>query len=853
MKTILHNIKEFLLANKTHFIAFIVPPLFFLAAYATVGIFPFGEKSVLAVDFSSQYVYFFDYLRSVFLGQESLFYNWSGSPSGGFYGTFAYYLASPFDLIVLLFPRENITEGLLTMLLAKTACAGLTMSVFLKKHRKYSEFTSVLFSLIYAMCGYAAANTINPMWLDAVVALPLITMGIERICRKQGFLLYTVTLFLAIVANYYTGYMLCVFSGIYFIYFILSRTMPARKHKIEVFALSSTSAVMMSGIIIIPSVLSLLSGKLDGGFDRIEFRECFNIMDGFLKFFPTVYDSQRYNGLPFIYCGLFVLIFAIAYFICGKFSLRERISNGIVCGFLMFSMYFKPLDNLWHGGRAPVWFEHRFSFILIFMLIIIAARTFENIKLIRQKHIGAAFLVLLGLFLIANGFKTREYKHAEYIALISLVFLAIAGGLALLIKYKQKNVVKGAVIMLVCIELFTNMQSYITDIDNDFGYQKRDEYAPFMSELKDYADKIKENDSGFYRVEKTFHRAFNDNIGAGIYGVSFSSSVYNSDVLKLMKKMGFGQYDWHTRYNGSTMFTDDIFGIKYIISKDGALVPYNENDGIVYENPDALPVAFLADKAIINSEIEDGDPFMLQQSLASILTGEYEEIFARISDAEYSSKNITRRGDHLTKTDFHSDGIVMYSFNTPKSGAVYAYFPTDREYTCALYVNGKYLRNYFNGFDLNTAFLGNFSEGERISVEIKLYTNEAEFREPVFCVCDSAALEAFNAKIPHNEVKKTDSCTLEVTVNAEEESALFTTIPYEKGWSAYVDGKKSEVQTAVNGAFMCIKVPEGEHTVKLVYLPEGFQVGIIISLCGAALLAGMIVVRARRRKKKARG
>ncbi len=850
MKTILHNIKEFLIANKIHFIAFILPALFLLTAYAMAGIFPFGEKSVLAVDFSSQYVYFFDYLRSVFSGQESLFYNWSGSPSGGFYGTFAYYLASPFNLIVLLFPRENITEGLLCMLLAKTACAGLSMSVFLKKHRKYSEFTSVLFSLIYAMCGYAAANTINPMWLDAVIALPLITMGIERICRKQGFLLYTLTLFFAIAANYYTGYMLCVFSGLYFIYFILSRTMPARKRKVGVFALSSLSAVLMSGIIIIPSVLSLLSGKLDGGFDRIEFRESFNLMDGFLKFFPAVYDSQRYNGLPFIYCGLFTLIFVIAYFICGKFKFRERISNGILCGFLMFSMYFKPLDTLWHGGRAPVWFEHRFSFILIFVLIIIAARAFENIKLIRQKHIGAAFLVLLGLLIIANGFKTREYKHAEYIALSALVFLAIAGGLALLIKYKQKNVVKGAVIALVCIELFTNMQSYIRDIDNDFGYKKREDYAPFMSELREYADRIKENDGGFYRVEKTFHREFNDNIGAGIYGVSFSSSVYNKDVLFLMKKMGFGQYDWHTRYNGSTMFTDDLFGIKYIISKNVALVPYTENDGIIYENRDALPVAFLADKAVINSEVNGGDPFALQQNIASALTGEDEEIFARITGVEYSSKNVTRSGNHLTKTNLNSDGFVAYKFAAPKSGAVYAYIPTDREYTCALYVNGKYLRNYFNGFDLNTAFLGNFSKGEEISVEIRLYSDEAEFKEPVFCVCDSSALEAFNEKIPHNNVKKADSCTLEVTVNAKEESALFTSIPYEKGWSAYVDGKKSEIKTGVNGAFMCVEIPEGEHTIKLVFLPEGFEIGMIVSLCGAALLAVMIIFRTMKKRKK---
>lgn len=853
MKNILITVKKFLYENKIHFIAFFVPAIILFAAFAVVGVYPFGEKSVLAVDFSTQYVYFFDYLHDVLSGKEGLFYNWSGSLSSGFFGTYAYYLASPFNLIVMMFPRESLIEGILTMLLVKTGSVGLTMSLFLRKHRGYSEFTSVLFAAIFALCGYTAANTINPMWLDGVIALPLIIAGIERLCRKRGFMLYTLSLFLAIIANYYIGYMLCVFSLLYFIYFVLSRKIALVRRKIGLFALSSGAAVLMSGFMIMPAFLPLFNGKLDGGLDRIDFSECFNIMDALLKLFPTVYDGQRWGGLPFLYCGLFALIFAVAYFLCGKISMRERISGGILCGLLMFSMYLRPLDNLWHGGRHPVWFEHRYSFLLIFLLILFGANAFEHMKKLRAKHIGAAFFILLGILLAASGMREREFINEQFIVIFSLIFLGIAGAFAAAAKSKPESIrVRALIFMFVCIELYSNVQSYVIGIDGDFGYQSREDYISQVSEMRGIAEKIKENDSGFYRFEKTFHRAFNDNIGAGIYGVSFSSSVYNTNVLEMMKEMGFGQYDWHTRYNGSTMLTDDIFGIKYVMSKNERLVPYSGKNGIVYENPDALPLAFLADEKIIGSIFASSSPFDYQQGLASALTGENEEIFTEIFDYKYSSRNIVKNGSYYQKNNESSDGVIMFTFFVPKSGPVYAFFPTEDERTCAMYVNGVYLRDYFNGFQHNTAYLGNFSEGEKVSVELRPYDKSTCFDAAIFSVLDETALEKFNAKIPQSSVEKTGNYSIEVELNAEKDCALFTTIPLESGWSAYIDGKKCEISTAVNDTLMCVKVPQGKHNVTLRYFPEGLAPGLAMTACGAVLFAAMLVVRFEKKRRAAR-
>ena len=83
-----------------------------------------------------------------------------------------------------------ITEGLMTMMLAKAGAAGLACAFFLRKHRECGRMTTVLFSVMWALCGFFIVQTMNPMWLDGLVALPLVAMGVERICDKRKFLLY---------------------------------------------------------------------------------------------------------------------------------------------------------------------------------------------------------------------------------------------------------------------------------------------------------------------------------------------------------------------------------------------------------------------------------------------------------------------------------------------------------------------------------------------------------------------------------------------------------------------------------------------------------------------------------------
>ena len=200
--------------SRAYWLSFLLPVVILFLAYIAFQVWPFGARSVLSLDLNAQYVYYYDYMYDVFAGDESIWYSWSRNLSGEFMGIIGYYLASPFNLLVWIFPREWITEGLMTMMLAKAGASGLACAFFLRKHRGCGRTATVCFSVMWALCGYFVVQTMNPMWLDGLVALPLVAMGVERICDKRRFMLYVLSLVYIFVANFYIGYMVGIFSAL---------------------------------------------------------------------------------------------------------------------------------------------------------------------------------------------------------------------------------------------------------------------------------------------------------------------------------------------------------------------------------------------------------------------------------------------------------------------------------------------------------------------------------------------------------------------------------------------------------------------------------------------------------------
>ena len=154
--------------NAILFACFGLPAFVMLAVYLGRGVWPIRNNSVLVLDLNAQYIYYYEAFRQAILEGKSLLYSWSQSLSGELIGIFGYYLASPFMFIYALFPKEHITEALLTVTVLKAGTVGLTFAIFARRTFRLESMKLLIVSTFYALSAYPVVHAMNPMWIDAV-------------------------------------------------------------------------------------------------------------------------------------------------------------------------------------------------------------------------------------------------------------------------------------------------------------------------------------------------------------------------------------------------------------------------------------------------------------------------------------------------------------------------------------------------------------------------------------------------------------------------------------------------------------------------------------------------------------
>ncbi len=850
--------------SRAYWLSFLLPVVILFLAYITFQVWPFGARSVLSLDLNAQYVYYYDYMYDVFAGDESIWYSWSRNLSGEFMGIIGYYLASPFNLLVWIFPREWITEGLMTMMLAKAGASGLACAFFLRKHRGCGRTATVCFSVMWALCGYFVVQTMNPMWLDGLVALPLVAMGVERICDKRKFMLYVLSLVYIFVANFYIGYMVGIFSALYFAWYLASgksvnKCFGEYCGSVLMYGVSSVSGILMSCFMILPVYKSLSNGKFAFSDPDYSLVENFNIADIFIKLFPTEYDTVRMEGMPILYAGTLALVCTILYFTCRRFTARERISSAVLVGVMVLCMYIRPVDMMWHGGQMPNWLPYRYSFMISFLLIILGAQAFDKLDKVRGRGFAAAFAVPFAMLLYADLGDESEYYEQVLTVVIPLACLAVM--LILAWAYKKHRGKAMCIVLAVCVcgEAFLNTSQSLYQMHDDIVFSTRESYRWDIPLTRGVTEQIHEQDPDFYRMEKTFHRCVNDDIALRMYGMSHSSSTLNAKAIALLKSLGFAAREHYTRYDGATELTDDIFGVRYVFATDSKTVPYTKTVPVetetaisVYKNTDELGIAYLADKGIIGFDLNEYSPFQAQNKLASMLSGKKgTAVFKAIDDVTFDSENIkigstTDAHYSYRKKNKDSDAWIEYTVTAAADGPVYMYLPTKYERETQLYVNDIYRGNYFLYENYSIEYLGTYSKGDTLRVKLKLLDDAVYFTNAWFYYIDAASMQRFHTAMDglnaSTTLTRTGGCTLELSVNAPEDCALFTTIPAEEGWTVKIDGEYVNWDTCLDDSLIAVPVMAGQHTIVLNFYPAGLSTGLILSGIGMMILAGMIII-----------
>ena len=893
--TFTQRLRHWFYDKRWYFAAFFLPVAILFAAYAVFKVYPFGDNSALVLDLNGQYVYYYEAFRDAFWGDGSFIYDWSRNLSGEMFGIFAYYLASPFMLIIYILPRSMMPLSIMIMQLAKVGTAAVTFRFFLKRISpvKPKTVSLILFPTVYALMSYMVVQLMDPMWLDALIYLPLICVGVNKLVNEGKMLPYIIPLALMFISHFYIGYMVGIFTFFYFCYTCLSkegRKLPEHFFKkCGYFILGTLVALMCAAFVLIPVYNSLKLGKFDFTNPDYSLATQFDFLTFATKLFPMSYDTVYPEGLPMIYCSTAVLILVPLFFMNSKLSIKEKTANGVLTAILVVLMYIKPWDMAMHGFQMPQWLPFRYSFIFSFMFIYMAFRAFENLDGITMKNVGGVYA---GFMIFLFWCERENYKHFQIFETVTVdgktspVMQGIwVGMIALSVcfvfihlfkKYPKSKIVAVVFVGLVCFELYANSLDTFRKIDKNVAYSKYSSYQPYFSNLRKAVDTIEEFDKEpFYRMEANFHRTVNDPIGSGYKGISHSSSTMNAPALTMLHRLGYAYGGHYTKYDGATYMTDALFDIKYLMEKTGNTTYVDSRIHIpdeyklttevttgdttykFYRNPNALGLGIVTDTQIFDTTLSDDDPFANQNQIFNALTGEYKEYFKRAEVQEDEMNNLFRENlvdghmkfyvDNSAVTDSHIDYLIKMDSDS----GLYMFLPTTYERNCNIWVQDENLYQeqqtpmdfagqFFVGDNYSILKLGDFYKEQTVRVRITVDNkdNEAFWKDSIFCTFDYDTFAADCEKLQKNvmDVTKFEDTYVEGTATAEKDGQyLFTTIPYEEGWTITVNGKEVK-QEKVLESLIAVPLEKGENTITFKFLPKYYIEALIITGFGVILL-----------------
>lgn len=811
--------------NITFVMSFIIPVIILAALYYVRDIFPFGTNCYLRSDMYHQYAPFFSEFWNKIRNGESLTYSWDIGMGTNFTSLYAYYLASPANWLIALFPQRYMIEIMNVMIIVKLAAASVSFTYYISKHFKTKSCSIALFGTFYALSGFTAAYSWNIMWLDCVILVPLIMLGLEYLVNENKCFLYCISLGLCIFTNYYIAIMVCMAVILYFIVLMVSydklRHPRIYLKKFIHWCVYSLLAGGLAACLLLPELYTFsLSASSDVSFPKT-LSVYFSMLEMLTRQLINIPVHLGLDHYPNIYCGVFVFLLIPLYAMNKKIKTRERI--GKFCILLVFLLAFNIniFNFIWHGFHYPNSLPCRQSFIYIFFVLIMAFEAFLHLKETNNKQLGAAIWIAVGFLFIAEALFTTDGTYDVKSIYFSGAFILIY---ALLIGLHRRTDFKIPVVLFAAfavsiIECTMNMEA------TGLGTTNRTAYLLDYNAVENVTDTIAKSDSGFYRMDKvTGARSKNDGAWHNYHSVSTFSSTSNAGMSDLFGYLGFEHSTNAYGYEGATMVTNSLFSVKYVISNqhltESRLVSYvTGNDGeFIYKNNYTLPLGYM-----VPSDFEN------EWTPSSMYNG-IENQNNMINAATGISNVFT-----LTYT-FNSQSEV--NIEPIKNGHMYLVVSGTNVDSVGVRVNGSSsnysgLKNGNHLIDLGYVTTTDYIEVTSDEVmSLSVYTLEEERFINAYNILNNNSLNITS----HSDTK------IKGTVTAQSDGTMLFSIPYDGGWSVYVDGKNVSTH-AVKEALLGISISAGEHTIVLKYVPVNLIKGCIITLLCIMILVAVHLFR----------
>ena len=855
-------------------LSFWIPVVLMLSYFIYRKMFPFGNSSLLTVDMGQQYIDFFSFFRNTLLHDPSnFFYSFNKAIGVEMLGEFAYYLLSPFNLLFLFFPGKSITAGVMLVTLLKYGCSGYTFGRLLKKQQVQSGALVPVFATIYSLMGWAIANQLNLLWMDALVFLPLIINALLNLLKKRHGVSYSLWLGLMMISNYYMGYMVALFLILFFIWVETDRFVSI-KYFFKDTALFISRSLLAAGIaclVLLPTLFSLQSSKGEYTTSVIHAKIEYPPLQMLSKLLVGSFDfKQMSTGLPNIFVGSFVLFGFLLFFLNKNIKSKTRIVSLVITAFLILSLCFEPLDLLWHGMQFPVWYPYRFSFVVSFWMIYLAAINYQHSLDVSATKIVFLALIYAGI-IFASWMNLKKLSFVSKETLICSTLFATATLTLLLIHPgdAKKNLFNKLLLLLLVVgaEMLTNAVLSL----NNISYLSQKEYTEPTAALSSDSRSLKAIDPGLYRTGQTYSRTKNDGINHDLNTGSYFSSALEKSIPDFYGQLGDPDGDNYVTYSNGTLISDSLLGMKYfstpkeaseITAKDKqhkALTPLTirpelqQYDQIrdksltkLYENPYAATLGYSANSALKTIKLPNNDPVNYQTAWLNAATGtwpttkyfrsqNFNEVVFQNTD-----KTINLTGSLLKKKNKKEPAQVVFKFTPKTNDPYYLTFGPGLEETNVETFTGSHPMYHYGTFRNNVILnVADHSKNTEVTLTAKFKKNSLFLDNFVLYQLDSQLTKEKLKQVKQKSwhVKKINNRHLTGKININNDDQIFaTTIPYSKGWQVKIDGKKVPAFKLQN-TFIGTNISKGNHTVSMKFTPPYLYTGLLITILSLLLLA----------------
>ena len=253
-------------------------------------------------DYTAQYIpmgyHVWDYYHEWFrtghftLFDEELYLGANSFGSNAYYGLF-----SPFNIIVVILPREIVPQSVAICSIIKLACAGLFFSLYMKDSFKVKENVSFICGIAYGFAGWGAFYLWYNNYQDILVFFPIVLWGIERVIQQKKPWVLTIGVFLIAICNYVlmVPYIICAFFYAMFRYFqtIKTRTVKSNLITLGLGVVGFTGGLLLSLFVFFPALMATMaSPKLDNNSYSDLLKACLANKD-FNGFFALLFSWKR--------------------------------------------------------------------------------------------------------------------------------------------------------------------------------------------------------------------------------------------------------------------------------------------------------------------------------------------------------------------------------------------------------------------------------------------------------------------------------------------------------------------------------------------------------------------------------